>query len=71
MRRHAAMLSDVAIIDATSEYAQINVHGPLSRDLLAAVTDTDLSNEAFAFRRCSTHRGRRSARALRADHLRR
>ncbi len=36
--------------DVTSAYAQINVQGPRSRELVAAVTDADLSNEAFPFR---------------------
>jgi 4-methylaminobutanoate oxidase (formaldehyde-forming) len=36
--------------DVTSAYAQLNVQGPRSRELLAAVTDADVSNEAFPFR---------------------
>jgi len=36
--------------DVTSAYAQINIQGPRSRDLLAAVTSADVSDEAFAFR---------------------
>ncbi|MBM4373663.1 MAG: GcvT family protein [Deltaproteobacteria bacterium] len=36
--------------DVTSGYAQINVQGPRSREVLQAVTDADLSNEAFPFR---------------------
>jgi 4-methylaminobutanoate oxidase (formaldehyde-forming) len=36
--------------DVTSAYAQINIQGPRSRELLQAVTDADLSNEAFPFR---------------------
>ena len=31
-------------------YAQINVQGPRSRELLAALTNVDMSNEAFPFR---------------------
>ena len=38
------------VTDQTSAYAQINVQGPMSRDLLQALTDTDMSNEAFPFR---------------------
>ena len=34
----------------TSGYAQINVQGPRSRELLQTVTTADLSNEAFPFR---------------------
>jgi 4-methylaminobutanoate oxidase (formaldehyde-forming) len=34
----------------TSAYAQLNIQGPRSRDLLAAVTRADVSDEAFGFR---------------------
>jgi 4-methylaminobutanoate oxidase (formaldehyde-forming) len=52
MRRHAAAdgVSRVAIADMTSGYAQINVQGPHSRELLAAVTTADVSNGAFPYR---------------------
>jgi glycine cleavage system aminomethyltransferase T/glycine/D-amino acid oxidase-like deaminating enzyme len=36
--------------DVTSGYAQINIQGPRSRELMQAVTDADLSNAAFPFR---------------------
>ncbi len=36
--------------DVTSAYAQINIQGPRSRELLQSITTVDLSNEAFAFR---------------------
>ncbi|MDP1821651.1 MAG: FAD-dependent oxidoreductase [Archangium sp.] len=36
--------------DVTSAYAQINIQGPRSRELMQAVTTVDLSNEAFPFR---------------------
>src|SRR4051794_13479368 len=36
--------------DVTSGLAQLNVQGPLSRDLLQVLTSADLSNEAFPFR---------------------
>ncbi len=49
MRRHIgdrhAFVSDV-----TSGWAQLNVQGPRSRELMAAVTTADLSNAAFPFR---------------------
>ena len=38
------------ITDVTSGYAQINVQGPRSRELLQTVTSIDLTNEAFPFR---------------------
>ena len=36
--------------DVTSGFAQINVQGPRSREVLQAVTSADLSNAAFPFR---------------------
>jgi glycine cleavage system aminomethyltransferase T/glycine/D-amino acid oxidase-like deaminating enzyme len=49
MRRH--MSGDRAYItDMTSAYAQINVQGPRSRELLQSITSADMSNEAFPFR---------------------
>ncbi|HEX5997069.1 MAG TPA: aminomethyltransferase family protein, partial [Jiangellales bacterium] len=49
MRRH---FGDVHafVTDVTSGYAQINIQGPRSRELLAAVTTQDVSNVAFPFR---------------------
>ena len=38
------------VADVTSGYAQLNVQGPRSRQLLQAVTSSDLSNDAFPFR---------------------
>ncbi len=40
----------VSIEDVTAAYAQLNVQGPRSRDLLAELTDHDLSTAAFGFR---------------------
>jgi 4-methylaminobutanoate oxidase (formaldehyde-forming) len=39
------------IADMTSAYAQINVQGPNSRDLMKKVSSADFSNESFPFRR--------------------
>jgi heterotetrameric sarcosine oxidase gamma subunit len=50
MRRHFANDAHVAVTDVTSGYAQLNVQGPRSRELLQSVTSADLSNEAFPFR---------------------
>jgi glycine cleavage system aminomethyltransferase T/glycine/D-amino acid oxidase-like deaminating enzyme len=36
--------------DVTSAYAQINVQGPRSRELLKSLTSADMTNEAFPFR---------------------
>jgi 4-methylaminobutanoate oxidase (formaldehyde-forming) len=49
MRRHSVDRHAV-VTDVTSGYAQLNVQGPLSRDLLQAVTSADVSNDAFPFR---------------------
>jgi glycine cleavage system aminomethyltransferase T/glycine/D-amino acid oxidase-like deaminating enzyme len=49
LRRHIGDARAFAT-DVTSGYAQINIQGPRSRELLAAVTTADMSNEAFGFR---------------------
>jgi len=51
MRRHIEDEMNVFVTDVTSAFAQINIQGPRSRDLLSAVTSADMSNDAFAFRR--------------------
>ncbi len=50
--RRGAEVSDgkPLVTDVTSGYAQINVQGPHSRQVLRAVTASDVSNEAFPFR---------------------
>ncbi len=42
--------ANASVTDVTSGWAQLNLHGPRSRDLLASLTSTDLSNDAFPFR---------------------
>ncbi len=42
--------ADLEIVDMSERTAQLNVQGPRSRDVLAALTDADLSNDAFPFR---------------------
>ena len=49
MRRHFEGAHAFAT-DVTSGYAQINVQGPRSRELLQSITSADLSNAAFPFR---------------------
>ena len=46
--------ADVTVEDVTEATGQLNVQGPRSRDLLAALTDADLSTEAFPFRTART-----------------
>jgi 4-methylaminobutanoate oxidase (formaldehyde-forming) len=50
MRRHLTGGEHASVTDVTSGYAQINVQGPRSRELLQGLTSQDLSNEAFPFR---------------------
>jgi 4-methylaminobutanoate oxidase (formaldehyde-forming) len=38
------------VTDMTSAFAQLNVQGPRSRELLQSMTSADLSNDAFPFR---------------------
>jgi heterotetrameric sarcosine oxidase gamma subunit len=45
MEDHHAFVTDV-----TSGFAQLNVQGPRSRELMQMLTSVDLSNEAFPFR---------------------
>ncbi len=49
MRRHFGD-AHAFVTDVTGGYAQINVQGPRSRELLQLLTTVDLSNEAFPFR---------------------
>ncbi len=49
MRRHFHD-AHAFVTDVTSGYAQLNVQGPRSRELLQSITSADLSNEAFPFR---------------------
>jgi 4-methylaminobutanoate oxidase (formaldehyde-forming) len=52
MRRHidAEPLAHAFVTDVTSGFAQINIQGPRSRELMQSITTHDLSNEAFPFR---------------------
>ncbi len=50
MRRHLDE-HHAFVTDVTSAYAQLNIQGPRSRELMALVTGADMSNEAFPFRR--------------------
>ncbi|MEM6588352.1 MAG: FAD-dependent oxidoreductase [Pseudomonadota bacterium] len=49
MRRDIGTEDFVTITDVTAGRAQINVHGPKSRELLARVSGSDLSNAAFPY----------------------
>jgi glycine cleavage system T protein len=47
--RHIRQHGQAALTNVTSAYAMLGVMGPKSRELLSALTDADLSNEAFPF----------------------
>ncbi len=49
MRRHIAPDQHVTLTDITAAHSVLNLQGPQSRALLQTLTDTDLSNAAFAF----------------------
>jgi 4-methylaminobutanoate oxidase (formaldehyde-forming) len=50
MRRHVTDDMHASVTDMSSGFAQLNVQGPRSRDLLQTLTSADLSNDAFPFR---------------------
>jgi 4-methylaminobutanoate oxidase (formaldehyde-forming) len=50
MLGRAARGCDVRIDDVTADHAQLNLQGPLSRDVLAKLTDADLSSDVWPFR---------------------
>ncbi|GAA6525886.1 FAD-dependent oxidoreductase [Intrasporangium sp. DVR] len=49
-RLHRFADPTVTITDVTLDYAQLNVQGPRSREVLAELTEVDLSTAAFGFR---------------------
>ncbi len=49
MQTHIKADQHVTLTDVTAAYSVLNVQGPLSRELLQSITDTDLSNEVFPF----------------------
>ena len=50
MTRHIADGSHVFVTDVTSGFAQLNIQGPRSRELMQSLTSVDMSNVAFPFR---------------------
>src|SRR5262249_47140454 len=50
LRRHIPDDAHAWVTDASSAYAQLNVQGPRSRELMQLVSAADFSNEAFPFR---------------------
>ncbi|MFP6774119.1 MAG: FAD-dependent oxidoreductase [Alphaproteobacteria bacterium] len=49
LKRHIPDGAHAHLTDVTSSYAVLSLMGPKSRDLLAAISDNDVSNEAFPF----------------------
>jgi 4-methylaminobutanoate oxidase (formaldehyde-forming) len=49
LRRHIGEDDRCLVTDVSSGYATLSLMGPKSRELLGRLTDTDLSNQAFAF----------------------
>jgi len=52
IERHIPAGLDARLIDVTSAHAVLSLMGPRARDVLAAVTDADVSNAAFPFATC-------------------
>ncbi|OQY52886.1 MAG: oxidoreductase [Desulfobacteraceae bacterium 4572_89] len=50
MKRNIPDDAHAFVTDMTSAFAQLNIQGPKSRELLQSITQTDLSNEAFPYR---------------------
>ncbi len=47
--RHVPRELHVFVTDVTSSYAQLNLHGPRSRELLAELTSSNINNDAFPY----------------------
>jgi 4-methylaminobutanoate oxidase (formaldehyde-forming) len=50
INRHQSGFEGTSVSDVTAEYAQLNIQGPRSRDLMQQVTEANLSNDLFPFR---------------------
>ncbi len=50
LRRHIPGDAHCFVTDVSSAYAQLNIQGPRSRELMASVTQADMSNAGFPFR---------------------
>ena len=49
IRAHAEADWRFEVVDVTSAYSLLGLHGPLSREILALLSDDDLSSESFPF----------------------
>ena len=50
LKRHIPDDAHAFVTDMTAAYAQLNIQGPTSRELLQSITSADLSNAAFPYR---------------------
>ncbi|HJN50735.1 MAG: FAD-dependent oxidoreductase [Pseudomonadales bacterium] len=50
LKNHTPDDAHAFVTDMTSAFGQLNIQGPKSRQLMQALTNADLSNEAFPFR---------------------
>ena len=71
IRRNLPAGARASLVDVTSSYAVFGVMGPNSRDLLATLTDADLSDDAFPFGTSQADLAGVCDGAGHADHLRR
>jgi len=70
LKRHISDDDHAFVTDMTSAYGQLNIQGPKSRELLQTITTTDLSNEAFPFRRaCEIEIGYAKVLCIRITYL--
>lgn len=70
MRRHLPSDGSVVLVDRTSGLCCVGVWGPRSRDLVASVTQDDVSNEAFPYMSArELHIGPVPVRALRISYV--
>ena len=53
LKRHIPDDAHAFVTDMTAAYAQLNIQGPKSRELLQSITSADLSNAAFPYRHVS------------------
>ena len=68
IERHLPADGSVKLENTTSRIATITMAGPRSRDVLQALTDSDVAHEAFRFFRCKElHVGMVPVRALRVS----
>ncbi len=50
LKQHIPDDAHAFVTDMTAAYAQLNIQGPKSRELLQSITSADLSNQAFPYR---------------------